>query len=137
MLGDQGGHDAEQSAPEPCESTSSTTDGRGECLGCPAVQDGVEHGLEEVLHGEETLVFGAGVDDGEEEDGGAHEGGRDDEGVFPAEHGDVVHECTEENTDDAGRIGIDVGGVGLVKADVERAVLESQDSRKVEAWGRS
>lgn len=50
MLSDQRRYNAEETTPEACQSASSPSDRRWECLWCPAVKHSVEHTLEKVLH---------------------------------------------------------------------------------------
>lgn len=68
MLCRQRGDDAKQPTKEGGQTTSRTSDWCREHFRCPAVQDGVEHALEEVFHDVETDVGGLVVDGAEDED---------------------------------------------------------------------
>lgn len=62
--------DAEQAAPERRETRARTADGRREDLGRPAVEDGVEHGLEETVERRGLGMGGIGF--GRKGKGGAY-----------------------------------------------------------------
>lgn len=133
MLSNQRADDPKQPPPEARNATRRPAHRRREGLGRPAVQDGVEHGLEEVFEREEAFVIRGGVDGGEEEDGGAHEAGGEAHGPLAAEGGDAVHEGAEEDAEDAGRVGVDVCSVGVGETNLGCAVLQGQDTGEIEA----
>jgi hypothetical protein len=72
MRRDERTGDTKQPAPETRYSACSPADGSREGFGRPALEDGVEHGLEEVFHGIEADVGGVGVDGCVEEEGNCH-----------------------------------------------------------------
>ena len=104
---------------------------RGESFGRPAVEDGVEHGLEEILHGVEADVRGLGVDGREEEERGGHEGAGDDHGPFAADEGDAVHQGAEEDAGDAADVDDDVVAVGFLHANRDGCILAQEDGWEV------
>ncbi len=121
-------------APETRHAGRGASDGRGKGLGRPAVEDGVEHGLEEVFHGVEADVGRFGVDRGEEEEGGGHEGRGDDHGPLAADERDGVHEGAEEDARDAADVDDDVVAVRFLHRDVDGGVFAEEDGGKVGAW---
>lgn len=131
MLRNQRTHNAEQPSPETRQATSRAAHGCRESLGGPAVQHGIEHGLEEILHREEAFVLGDGVDDREEQNRGAHKRGGEAHCPLATDGGYAIHETTEEDADDAGGVGVDVSCVGVRETDFSVGVLESQNSGKV------
>ena len=68
-LRNQRADDAKKPAPEAGDAAREAPDRRRERLGRPAVQDGVEHGLEKVLEREQALALGHRVDGGQQKDG--------------------------------------------------------------------
>jgi len=120
-------NDTEQSAPETRNTASSSANRSREDLGCPTVEDGIEHALEEVLQNVDSDVGSLGVDGAEDEDTGAHEAGGDDHSVLAADGRDVVHESAQQDTDDTRQVDVDVVAVSLLQADVDAAVLQSKN----------
>lgn len=57
VLRNQGANNAKQPTPETGHSACRSSHRRRECLGRPSIQDGIKHGLKEVLEGEKTLIF--------------------------------------------------------------------------------
>ena len=106
-------HDAEQPPPETRNATRSTPDRRRESLRRPTIEHGVEHRLEEIFHDIEADVGSLGVDGCEEEEGEAHECGRAYHSPLAPDAGDRVHECAEEDAEDAGEVDEDEVAVGF------------------------
>lgn len=71
-LRNQRTHNPKQPAPKARHAARRAAYGRGKRLGCPAVQHGVEHALEKVLHGEEAQVLGDRVNCRKQNDADAH-----------------------------------------------------------------
>ena len=101
--------DTEDAAPEARHAGRGAADRGWEWLGRPAVKDGVEHGLEEVLEPVDADVLLLGLDDGEDEEGGALQGGGEDHGGLAA----LVHEDAEEDAGDAEEVDVDLGTAWL------------------------
>jgi hypothetical protein len=109
---DQGSDDRRQPSPEARETCGGPTHGRRECLGRPAIQDGVEGRLEEVLHGVEADGAVEARDGNVEEERGGHHGGSEDHRPFTTDAGDLDEDGTESNAghtsdgdEDAGKQG--------------------------------
>jgi len=126
--------DAKDPTPKTRHARRGASHGRWESLGSPAVEDGVEHGLEEIFHGVEADVGGFGVDGGEEEERGGHEGRGDDHGPFAADERDGVHQGAEEDAGDAADIDDDVVAVCFLHGDVDGGIFAEEDGGKVGAW---
>lgn len=112
VLRDERAHDAEQAAPEAGHAARRPAHRRGEGLRGPPVQHGVEHALEEVLHGEEPQVLGDRVDGREEQDGSAHQARGEHHGPLAPQRGDAVRHAAQEHAQDARGVGVDVARVG-------------------------
>lgn len=134
MLRNQRTHNPKQPTPEARHSAGRPADRRGERLRGPTVQHGVEHALEEVLHGEEPQVLGHRVDRRKQQDRGAHEARREDHGPLAAERGDAVHDAAEEDAQDARGVGVDVACVGEGEGLGGVAVFEGEDAWEIETW---
>lgn len=72
MLCNQRTHNPKQPTPEARQTARGASDWRGERLGSPAVQNGIEHALEKVLHDVQPDVASGRVYGAEDEDGGCH-----------------------------------------------------------------
>ena len=129
------GDDAKKAAEEARNSTRRAADVTGEGLGRPAVQDGVEHALEEVLQDTQPDVGSLAVDGREEEERHGHQRRGDDHGPLPAHAGEVVAQYAEEDANDAGQVDVDVGAVGVVEGEVKGGVLFREDEGGVGACG--
>lgn len=123
MLRRQWCDDTKQSTPKAGHATGCTSDWRREDLGCPAVENGVEHGLEEVFHDVQSNVGRLVVDGTEDEDASSHEPRGYHHGVFAANQRHAVHERSQNDTDDARKVDVDVASVGEFERQTDGAIL--------------
>lgn len=127
MLGDKRAYNTKQPAPETSNTTSGASDWCWERFGRPAIQNSIEHGLEEILHDVKADVGRCTIDGAEEEDADTHHRGGDDHCPLSSYSRNTIGRCTEEDADDAWEINIDVRTVRIAEGEIERSILDSKD----------
>ena len=129
-----GRHDPEDAAPETGQPARRSTNGSGEHLGRPAVQDGIEHGLEEVFHHVEADVRRFRIHSGKEEERRGHKGRRHDHSPLSPDDRDGVHERTQQHADDTGRVDDDVVAIRFCLGDTDLMALGEQNLGEEGPW---
>lgn len=133
MLRNKWTHNTKQPAPETRHAARRTPNRCRKSLRRPSIQHSVEHGLEKVLHSIQTDIGRGTVDRAKDEDADRHEQRGDDHGVFAPDIGCTVEKGAKEDADGTGQVDEDVGAICVVERQVEGAVFERDDTRKIGA----
>ncbi len=109
---DLGRHDTEQSTPEAGYTASRPADRGWISLGRPAVQDSIEHALEEVFHDVDPHVGSLRVDGRKDEERGPHQCRRHNHAQLPPDQRNPVHQRPRQHARDTADVDDDIIAVG-------------------------